>query len=150
MPHVGNFPKPEYPRPLSIGPPAFVPGEDNYQWSISGGSLDNRAVLTAQTFLAPVFLPHGATVTKFKLYGRRTAAEASLVLYLQRAAPGGSAEVIAELAADWTDGSGSIETTDIAHATIDNDGYCYLVSLYINPDAIALDVRFHRAMIDWK
>ncbi len=149
MPHVGNFPKPEYPRPLSIGPPAFVPSEDTYDWDLSSSVLNNRSSLALQKFYAPVFLPHGATVTKLKLNGYRTSTGSALKLTLGKNAPEGETLTMASLLADWSDGHGSIETTTIGDAKIDNEAYSYSLEIRLDPDASILDVAFGRVVIDW-
>ena len=149
MPHVGNFPIIYYPKPLPIGPGEFVLSLDTYDWEIGSLFLRNRTTLTSQWFYAPVFLPHGATVIKFRLKGYRTAAGAILKLRLIRAIAGEESSIVADLLADWTGGIGSIETTDIAYPTIDNDTYYYFLWLNVEPDAAVDDVRFYRAVIDW-
>lgn len=149
MAHIGYFPVREYPRPLSIGPPAFVPKEETYSWRISEGGLQNRTSIDAQNFYAPVFLPHGATVTRLKLYGYRLAAGGNLNLYLERITLAGNIETLATLVADWTGGDGSIETTTIEYAKIDNVAYYYIFAVFLNPEATAGDVQFERAIIDW-
>ena len=149
MPHIGYFPKPEYPRPLAIGSPAFVPRSDEYDWFIGENDLENRTVVNGQSFYAPVFLPHRATVTKLKLWGYRSDAGASLQLTLERITLAGYIETMANLTADWTDGNGSIETTTINYATIDNAAYHYILKVYLNPAVIASDGYFKHAKIYW-
>jgi len=149
MPHIGYFLERGHPKPLSVGSPAFISMDDTQEWNIADYYLDNRTVLTEQTFLAPVFLPHGATVTKFTLQGKRTTAVGTLTLYLYRNPPSGNAELMAELAADWADGDGSIETSNIEYAKIDNEAYYYFLLTKLDPDAVVEDVKFRRAIIDW-
>ena len=150
MPHIGYFPERGHPKPLSIGPAAFVPKEETYTWRISEGGLQNRTAIDPQNFYAPVFLPHGAMVTWLKLYGYRSDAGANLNLYLERITLAGTIETLATLVADWTDGNGSIETTDINYAKIDNEAYSYSLDAQIDPDAVVSDAQFRRAEIMWK
>ncbi len=98
---------------------------------------------------APVFLPQGATVKKLKFDGNRADVGATLILRLKRATLGGSADVMADLVADWSDGKGSIETTTINYPTIDNEAYSYALELLIAPITYMIDAMFYRAEITW-
>ena len=147
-PHVGYFPR-EYPKPLSIGPPGFVPQEDTYDWLIVGGTLKNRAVLTEQLFSCPILLPHGVTVTKLTLYGFRDDGLATLMVTLQRATTIGATEPMTSKTADWTTGDSSGESTAILNPVIDNNNYAYFLTLQLDPNDSVEDVKFRSIRIDW-
>ncbi|MBA7571307.1 hypothetical protein ES708_13066 [subsurface metagenome] len=149
MPHIGYFPVREYPKPLSIGPPAFVPSQDDHDWIITRTYLNNRTSLDGHSLYSPVFLPQGATVTKLKLQGKRNVSGDMLLLNLERVSPDGPTDTMAALVADWTGGDGSIETTTITYPTIDNNAYSYVVYTRVDPKEYVLDVQFYRAEITW-
>ena len=149
MPHVGNFPIIYFPKPLSIGPPAFVPGLDTYDYEVAGEYLRNQTSLTEQKFLAPVVLPDGVTISKVTLFGYRLDALASLGLRLVHHDRADSTVEMCSLSADWSDGYGSVETPTITDPVIDNENRDYFLSVKIDPNDDVMEVRFNGALIDW-
>ena len=150
MPHIGNFPLPAFPSPLSIPTTAFVPSLHTYDWTINGMYVRNGTTLTSQTFWAPVYLPHKATALKLTLYGQRTTVGSELTLYFRRSPRAGADDIIAQVTADWSDGYGSISVDITTYGVIDNENYMYCVSVNIDPDASVLDCQLTGAVIEWK
>ena len=149
MPHVGNFPEPGFPKPLSIHSSEFVPKEDTDQFTRDVGYLRNRGILTPQYYYAPVYLPHKATVTKLILYGYRDAEASSLILSLYSIDHVGTGAVMAEVNADWTTGFSSGYDDTITDPVIDNENYNYLLRLTLDPDAVEGNVQLVHAVIEW-
>ena len=149
MPHVGNFPAPGYPKPLSIGSGAFVSQNDTYDWFIDSLTLRNRTALVSQFFNAPVFLPQGAVVTKLTFFGFRDDALSTIALQLQRRKIGEAEEVMGIVTADWTGGEGSGYDDTIDYAKIDNENYAYWLLLTVIPNDVVTDCIFRWATIHW-
>ena len=149
MPHIGNFPIIYFPKPLAIPPPAFVPNLDTQDWEITQAYVRNRAVLTQQVYVAPVYLPDGATVTKLTLYGGRVDVDAVMQLWLRRSNRQMGLETMATVLADWTTGYSSGYDDTIDYAVIDNENYDYSLELILDPNDAVEDVTFTGALIDW-
>ena len=149
MPHVGNFPERGHPKPLSIGPGAFVPGSNLHDWEIQQRFIKNRTALTDQYFYASVILPQGATVTKLTLHGYRDDVDAVLMLRLGRFDKVAAYTDMATVLADWTDGYGSGYDDSIDDPVIDNENYTYCLAANLNPNDSVEDVSFRCATIDW-
>ena len=149
MPHIGNFPGPGYPKPLSIPPSAFGPYIETQDWYKNYMELRSNTILTPQDFYAPFFLPHGVTIKKVTLYGRRISATDNLTLYLYRNNPLVGQEQLCVLAADWTDGFGSIYTETITTPKVDNESYNYCAKAILDPDTAAADIYLTGVKIDW-
>ena len=149
MPHIGNFPERGCPKPLAIPPPAFVPGDDAYDWKIFPTWVQNRSALTLTEFYAPVFLPQGVTVKKLTLYGYRDDAAATMTLALFHNDREGIQTSMVLVTADWETGYSSREQTTIADAKIDNENRNYSLRLQLDPNDAVGDVKFTGALIDW-
>ena len=149
MPHIGNFPYGIFPKPLSIGPSAFVPETDTQDWLIRGTYIQNRAALGLQEFSAAVYLPQGARVTKLTLYGYRDDGLAQLLLQLARSSSAGVVTDMASVEADWTTGDSSGYDDTITDPVIDNENYSYHLVVTLTPNDAVNDIRFRRAQIDW-
>ena len=150
MPHVGNFPYGIFPKPLSIHPAAFVPQDQTFEWLITNTGLTNNTVLTTQYFRAPVYLPHGARVTKLTLLGYRDDELATMRLQLYQLTNAQTTTIMATVNADWTTGISSGYDDTIVQAVIDNELYSYVLEIQLDPNDDALDVQFIIARIDWK
>ena len=150
MPNIGYFPVTGYPKPLSVGPEAFISETDAQDWTCTDEELRNRAILTMQRFYTPLVLPNGVTIKKITLYGWRQGATDTLVLYLRSSDRQGGGIGLAGITADWTGGYGSKETTEIAGMPIDNTNKTYVLRLDMDPDASVNDGRFTGAVIDWQ
>lgn len=133
---------------LSVGAPAFVPNLDTNDWLISFNFLRNRVTTEAQSFYAPVFLPHGATISRLTLFGERTSAQADMTLRLYRSDNTGGFDEMAEIIADWSTGTGSGYDDTIDYATISNTSYSYCLALILDPKSAVADVMFFRAQIN--
>ena len=150
MPHIGNFPAPGYPKPLSIHPSAFMPSYDTYAWRYTDSTLRNNAVLTAQYFYAPVYLPQGARVTKLTLFGYREDILADLILQLFRVTAVGTQTEMAVVIADWEADFSSKYDDTIVNPVVDNENYSYMLKVEINPNDADSDVMLSKAQIDWQ
>jgi len=156
MPHIGNFPPVGYPSPLAVPACAFLPHDDTVQFTIATERIQNRATLVGQLFEAPLWLPQGATITKVKLWAYRNDALATLLIRLYRTHKTGTHTNVLgapnTLSADWTNGNGSIETTDFVEGLniIDNVLYSYGVLTEISPNDNETDVKFYCADIFWQ
>ena len=135
--------------PISIGPPLFQPRYDTYDWSLRSFSLQNRTVLTMQSFEAHLFFPNGITLTKVTLYGFRDDSSAYLSLYLFRVDRVGAQTEMAAVNALWTDGNNSAYDDSISFATINNNNYAYVLELEIYPNDSVDDIKFYGAKIDF-
>jgi len=135
--------------PLSFPPPAFLPGDDTYDFDIACNYLMNRASLEMQLFRAPVILPQGVTVTKLTLYGYRDDAAATLQLILQRGSRTGMPLSMAMVTAGWTTGNNSGYIDSIDYATIDNETYNYTLQIMLNPNDSVNDVKLTGALIEF-
>ena len=150
MPHIGNFPIPGYPKPVTVHACAFVPQDDTVHWLVNNAVLYNRDTLTTQYFRAPVFFPNKATITKLTLFGFREDALATMRIVLYEVATDTVRTTMATIVADWTDGFGSKSETTITSPTIDNSGNSYMLELQLDPNDDALDVRLAGVQIEWK
>ena len=138
-------------NPLSVPPSAFIPRLDTYDWDQSYRWLKNRTVLNVQSFFCPIYLPHGATVTKTVLYGYRDVSDASSILSfnLKGTTRGASDFVMSTMDALWSDGYNSQEDTTIDNAVIDNINKHYSISIGINPFESVDDTFFTGAVIEF-
>ena len=150
MPHIGNFPERGHPKPLSVPPAAFVPGQDTYDWLITNGRVGHRAALVTQIYLAPVFLPQDSRVTKLTLFGYREDALSTLILRLHRVDDAGTVEEMALITADWTTGRSSGYDDTIVNPVIDNENYAYNLEVTMLMNDAVGDCYFARALIDWQ
>ena len=150
MPHIGNFPPVGYPRPLSIPPSAFVAKEDTNDWNFEPWALENRVIVAAQYFWAPVSLPQGVTVEKLTLSAYLNTMADQVVLRLYRNDRAGNAVEMAEVIITFTTGYSSLSDDSIDYAVIDNENYNYSLELGLTPDFAPGDAKLAGAMIDWK
>jgi len=134
---------------VSIGPAAFLPRQETYQWTVGSQYLRNRITLESQFFYAPVFFPNGVTITKVRLAGRRAGVGDYIRLQLARTTEVGGVDTMVDLTADWTDGYGNMETETIDYALIDNSTYFYWLYVQIDPDTNVQEAEFNRAEITW-
>ena len=150
MPHIGNFPVPAFPRPLSIGPSAFIPSQDTYDWDITQLRIQNRTSLNNQIYFAPVYLPHKAKVTKLTLYGYRDDELSVFGIQLLRLQVPAGSDIMAMVGGYWTNGNNSGSEDTIAYSVIDNVNCHYAIFMNLNPNDDVLDCKFQRVVIDWK
>ena len=114
---------------LSIPAAAFTPRNNDIYVKNYGHDLTGEG-----SFVAPVYLPHGATVTNLTYYWRNEIA-ASARAHLSRNYMNGTAD---ELANVWIDGAvhgnGVSWTNNIDFAEINNSLYSYFLELGICPE----------------
>ncbi|MFX1263433.1 MAG: C25 family cysteine peptidase, partial [Promethearchaeota archaeon] len=118
---------------LSIPAAAFRPYEDGYDYQNHARFLKHLHSPGGGTangwYLAPVFLPHGAKVTKmtFHYYDTTIGIEGHAIGRLQRTRFNyGDCQEMASVQSAWA-GYGSSSDTSILYATIDNSQYAYWV-----------------------
>lgn len=120
---------------LSIPAAAFTPRNNDMYVKNEGYYLTGEGF-----FVAPVYLPHGATVTNLSYYWKNEA-PACTRLHLSRNYMDGTAE---EMANTWIDGSihgnGVTWTDRIDYAEIDNSLYSYFLEIGIGPDMFCYGV----------
>ena len=149
MPHVGYFPERGCPKPLSIGAPAFVPASDAVDYAISNESVWSGGSLVAQSFYAPVKLPHRARINKVTLYGYKNVSGGYVQIRLLRFDREFTSGVMVTLTLTLATGYQSVEDDSIWEPEIDNENYDYGIHLEIDPDAVPGDNYFTGAKIDW-
>ena len=119
---------------VSVSAAAFHPMYDGYDYDNPGNELWNKDG-DSDAYVAPVQLPHGATVTKLTFYWwDGSAVDGRCTLYRNDLT--GTEVVVAEA---WTSGSDatshSSQDTTMAYATIDNSQYAYYLYLDL-PDMV--------------
>ena len=149
MPHIGNFPLPGFPNPLSIGPYDFIPVYDTDDFYIHFSMLRKNTGLGAGTFNAPVYFPHGARVKKLTLFGYRDDELSTLTLRLSRTNDTGNTEHLAQIDVTWTTGDDYGYDDTINYEVIDNENWRYHLTATLVPNDDVMDVALKRAIIDW-
>jgi len=120
---------------LSFSPPAFTITwpwiVHEYDWRIYENELANFELTYdgAATFTAPVFLPHGVTVTNLTVHFR-DAIEEDLECRLIRNQIGSGTHSLAKVNSTTGENSDHDEPT-IYYSKIDNINYCYYLKVYI-------------------
>jgi len=123
-------------RYYSVPPAAFVPGNSNQDWVTEGGSgisyLNSNA--GGSNLVAPVYLPHGATVTELMIfYVDNTPTSSISIELLERyvfntfytsMARAASTDLESSPNANWQ------SDTSIAEPVIDNSQNAYILSAY--------------------
>ncbi len=135
--------------PLSIPASAFVPHLNTQDWNLVGYYLNNNAVLTSQSWHAPLNFPQGVTITRFTLFGYRNDAAAVLEIKLRRSDRENSVDTMATITADWTTGWSNKATETIDDPVVDNENYMYYLSLELDPNDSTEDVRFTAAKTEF-
>lgn len=119
---------------LSIPPAAFNPLDnsstyDKGSWFVAPGTTGTPAT----TFMAPVYLPHGATITKMTWHWTDTSAsDGSAILYRQTPSTGFT--LLAQVLTSGNSGYASSTDLTIDNATVDNSQYSYFIWLSL-PDS---------------
>lgn len=126
----------------SIPPAAFTafnPEAKLWNW---GYKLANDLETGREMFVAPVQLPHGATMTKITWRYWQTDLENFGSIYLERTARDQDYEDLLDPKLNTTGiGVGSVYTTTILSPTIDNQSYDYYIQIMVpNGDFEALGV----------
>ena len=95
--------------------------------------INSDGAFAAHTYLAPIFLPHGAVITQFRMYYRREDTASSIVATLYRQIMLGGTETLASVEGLNTFGNGTFADDDsIANATVDNTTYAYYIGITID------------------
>lgn len=122
---------------LSAPAAAFTPSEDGYNYQNLGAGLIHTSGPTA-LYLAPMNLPHGATVTRLTFYWSDTSAGEDGGAMLYRTSYTGSFNfMVSPLSTNGSAGPGSSTTTSITYSVIDNSQYGYFVVLSLPNSNIA-------------
>ncbi len=126
---------------ISIPPAAFIPSDEGYNFTNDGISLTiGSATPNQQTWLAPVQLPQGATVTKFTFYWSNpsNSVQGSATLY-RTDLMGGEVEMATASTTTSGDPTSSADDT-ISYAAVDNTQYGYYIKLLLRQEdgAVAL------------
>jgi len=119
---------------ISVPPAAFQPEIEGYNYTNTGNALYMNS--GSGIFIAPLQLPHGATVTKVKLNFYDGNVSANIFLYLIRSASGSFNLMATILSND--NGLDSVETTLIEESGIDNETYSYYLQAAIGSGSIYL------------
>jgi len=136
-------------KPIMIGPHAFVPRNDAYDWNITNDSLANRTSTASRSFYANIQMPHGKTVSEVKLYGYREDGDAVMSIVLRRNDMANSTDEMGTVIANWTSGWSSLADTGINNAVIDNDTYSYFLVVTLDPNDAVGDVEFSGCKISF-
>lgn len=130
-------------RFVAIPAAAFIPQHNGHSYSISERGLRYHCsddICYGQDFIAPVSLPHGATITQLVLVGADTNSSFDMTLNLYRA--GWTDLNTSELMAS-VPSSGSVAnlryfvTENISHAKVDNRFHSYSLVLTIYDGSMA-------------
>ncbi len=128
---------------------AFRPRSSSTQFSTFWGGPQLTTISGDGIYVAPVLLPHGATITKFILYYRDNAPSSNLIAELARARlPGNLDQIIAGV---FPDGSSAVatytENTSIANPVVDLQQYAYYIRLRLPADP---DLEVNGFRIDYE
>lgn len=135
--------------PISVPASAFLPTDDQTDYTVDYGRLLRRTSLTIGYFYAPVFFPHGVTVTKLTLFAYRDDYSASVKIELHRVSFQSVSDALCGVTANWGDGYGNHYDDTIESAQVDNSLYSYCLLCRISPNDSVNDVRFIRAQIEF-
>jgi len=127
-----NTPKTHY---LSVASASFIAENTAYTYQTGGGSGGAFFTSICSSSLSTgVNLPHGATVTGFKVYFYDNSAQnLNVSLYRLDNTYGGYLN-LASVATSGTLGYSNLSTSTISNPVINNQNYSYLISAYSNWD----------------
>ncbi len=138
---------------VSIHFSAFTPADDGYTFKTDPADTPYGKYLAAQTpnlqfWMAPVYLPDGATVTKFTFYWANTSSSVAGSATLYRTDFKGNEDKMAQITAvvDTPDPTSSHEDT-INYATVDNTNYDYYIWLRLRQENG--EVRAYGATVEY-
>ncbi len=120
----------------SVPAAAFVPKDHSYEYYNDGYRVLNPTG-SAPYFVAPVDLPHGATVTKvtFYFYDDSSVGSDYASVWLGRNDHDNSFSQMADVTSNDA-GDSSNQDDTINYATIDNSQYSYFLELCLNSSAV--------------
>ena len=138
-------------RYYGIYPPDFVcEPYNNCFLDDNGTHLRTISDTDPLTGYASVHLPHGATITSFKVYWYRDDAAATGAAYFNRCSISGITGVAnAEAHSNATTGYHSVEDTTITFPIVDSQLYKYYILSTLDPNNSHDDVRFVGAVITY-
>jgi hypothetical protein len=135
-----NYVVPGGPGFVSVAGASFTPTLDDYELDTGYGYLLNASSTIDGWYLAPITLPHGATITKFVAYYFDNNAEKYIYIELFRK-PLDSFEV-QTMASVGSSGANSHPTywfdDSIQYATVDNQSNTYFAMVYIPVNSSSL------------
>jgi hypothetical protein len=129
-----------------VGSEGFLPGSNVNYWNTYGNGGAYVGVTGCHSLVAPVHLPHGATVTSFKAFFRDdSAGDLSVTLWRQFMAS--SYSILASVDSSGTPGYDNRTDTTISGAVIDNTTSSVHVTAY--SCAWDSDLRIKGALITY-
>ncbi len=129
----------------AIHPAAFRPRTPGNQHTLFEFGLVNEDLLTHE-FIAPIQLPHGATVTRFTLLWGDSNSSLNISAKLRRETI--AAPMITMAALSSNDGGGhSSTTTTISSPTVDNQNYSYYI--WVNMPSSGPDLILYGAKVEY-
>jgi hypothetical protein len=136
-------------RYFRLTPADFINGISTGNWFITGATclLKVTGALTAQTYYAPIHLPHGAIITYMQTYWYRDDAASAGTCRLYRLPNSGVISQMAAADSDATVGDHSVLTSAITNPTIDNLNYGYQVAVTLTPNDDDDDVKLYNVII---
>ncbi len=129
---------------LSIPAAALQPNDESLAWDLSNDGT-NFFTTNSTYYVAPVFLPHNATVTGISTWWADGAAS-DATLMLRRVSPGAGAIDMATLSTSGSSGFVSTSnSTTISNPIIDNSQYSYLLYVLLPDTAI----NYYQTVIEY-
>ncbi len=136
-------------RKLAVPSAAFVPSRNTYSFSRNSSYLRNT-VSSNQVFVAPVFLPDGAIVTKVKVtYYDNEASYDGHIDLVKVYMYGGGEILMASEGTSGTPGFSTVTDNTIISETVSNDGYNYYLSASMTYSSNSLNMRLYGAEIEY-
>lgn len=143
----GGSPVPGGPGFISVSTFAFKPYSSLYDLSYNNLKMFNGGT-NAGTYIAPVNLPHGATINKVVLFYQDNRQAENLALFVYRGNLfDGSFDVVAGAFPNASSGFGYIEGT-IFYPLVNNQLYSYTLAVNI-PGGCGLDLALINIRIDY-
>jgi hypothetical protein len=125
---------------ISIPAAAFTPADDALDYVLDESGLMLETDATSGQFWAPVYLPHGATLSKLTFYRYDMVAGGLPYCYLRTMSNSWATEAIATVCTDNPiyNGFTSIYTTDFSVPVVDNSQYTYSLQCYLSRQTVTL------------
>ncbi|GEM_PF-3775690 len=119
---------------VSIPAAAFVPADNYDSETLNLGALIRPNGAFPENVYAPVFLPHGAKVTKMTAYWKDNDPNSNGTIRLYRSNFTTSPALMAEVSTSGSSGDGSSSDGTISNPTVDNAQFTYFVDAYLPTD----------------
>jgi hypothetical protein len=113
-----------------VGSEGFVPGSNVDYWNTYGNGGAYVGATGCHALVAPVHLPHGATVTSFKIFFNDSSAGNLRVWLYKQFLTGGGYSSLAYLETSGTPGYSSLTNSSISSPTVSNTSTSYHVYVY--------------------